>query len=89
MTTESTPPKPRNRRYERLLALMHSVDGASLLVGVPGTAKVRKLIWAPIVLSPTWCLPPFELLFTATVYYKTNHHLPPPLPDRPPSSTSS
>lgn len=30
-------------RYERLLALMHSVGSASLLVGVPGTAKVRRV----------------------------------------------
>ena len=27
-------------RYESLLALMHSVGGASMLIGVPGTAKV-------------------------------------------------
>jgi len=30
-------------RYEQLLALVHSVNGASLLVGGPGTAKTTVI----------------------------------------------
>lgn len=31
------------RRYERLLVLVHSIKGASLLVGGPGTAKTTVI----------------------------------------------
>ena len=34
---------PRCCRYEKLLTLVHSVNGASMLVGGPGTAKTATI----------------------------------------------
>jgi dynein heavy chain len=79
-------------RYERLLSLMHSVGGASLLVGVPGTAKVRVVCGSCcFLLLGGGCLLLFllfktNLLILPLILTQTNQK---PNKNRRPSSTSS
>jgi hypothetical protein len=58
------PPIPCLCRYEQLLTLVHSVNGASLLVGGPGTAKTTVInqflgkfnseVWQCVLLLTPW-----------------------------------